>query len=218
MSAWRILFTTWGKKFLLYSPALVAVLLMLPRILSAQFGLFDDGRTYTTAHQILDGVWDMSIDNYEGRYRPMYWVFYTAPYALFGDHPSGHFAWNAIFLAMTVGILVSFIKRLHGSDLQAWASGMLFAFSGPVIENYYTLSKGEAIQLFWLRTSLWLWISLGRFQRRWQWAIAVVGIGLALLLANLSKETALVMIPISLAWLALAVLAQWFARPSRPVV
>ena len=78
--------------FLTISPIIVAVLIMLPRLLSPQFGLFDDGRSMVTAQKVTQGVWDMSVDDFEGRFRPLYWLFFALPYALFGDGP-----WDSSF-------------------------------------------------------------------------------------------------------------------------
>ena len=179
---------------------------MLPRLLSPQFGLFDDGRSLTTAQKITHGVWDMSVDDFDGRFRPLYWLFFALPYALFGDKPLGFFALNLVVFALTTAGTMGLVRLIGGSRLQAWASAMLFAFSGPVIENYYTLSKGEGLQLGMLCASLLLVILAGSEHRkpspnRWLQVILILLTAGAVLLANLSKETSLVVLPISAAWL-----------------
>jgi hypothetical protein len=53
---------------LLYSPVFIAILVMLPRLLSPQFGLLDDGRGLVTLDRFINhGIWDMSVDIMEGR-------------------------------------------------------------------------------------------------------------------------------------------------------
>ncbi len=183
-------------------PLLVCVALMLPRLRSAQFGLFDDGRSVVTARQITQGVWDMSIDDQEGRSRPMYWLSFTLIYWIFGSRPVWFFLGNTLVLVGTTAGLMGLVRCGGGSKTQAWVSGLLFALSGPVIESYYTLSKPEAGQLAWMVVSLLCIAAFGRMRQKWQKLGVVTASATAVMLASLTKETGLLLLPISLAWLA----------------
>ena len=50
------------EMLLLYSPVLIAILVMIPRLLSPQFGLFDDGNSIVTAKKIAHGEWSFPVD------------------------------------------------------------------------------------------------------------------------------------------------------------
>src|SRR3972149_3643894 len=87
-------------------PVLISLAVILPRLLSAQFGLLDDARTLVTARDITSGSWDMSWDIEAGRFRPGYWLFPALLYALVGQNPVGFFAGNAALFAGTTAALV----------------------------------------------------------------------------------------------------------------
>ena len=64
-----------AQLFWLYSPALVCLALMLPRLLFPQFGLFDDGLMIGRARLLSQGEWALGEDFAAGRFRPMYWLY-----------------------------------------------------------------------------------------------------------------------------------------------
>ena len=106
----------------------------------------------------------------------------------------------------------------RATQLQAGAAGFLFALSGPVIENFYTLSKAEPIQVFLLVCSLILAGHCDREASLKRQVILALGIAGLLLLANATKETSLVMIPISAILLAVALVRKrWRAEASAPI-
>lgn len=195
---------TWINGLLLFSPVIVCMAIMLPRLLSAQFGFFDDGITLRIADQTAKGSWDWNWDFSAGRFRPMYRLFFTFPYILFGKQPFWYFIANTIIFVLVVAMTIALVRRLSGSNVQAWITGMLFAISGPIAENYYTLSKGEALQLMWVISSLLL-LSTFRTQQNTTRRISLIAaITLVLFAAHATKETSLIMIPVSLAWLIVA--------------
>ena len=197
-------------------PLLLCLLIMLPRLLSPQYGLFDDGRTIQTAHNLSQGIWDLRADSDQGRFRPVYWLLYTLPYLLFGPNPFWPFLANTLLFIFTTEVLMRLARRAGGGEFAAGAVGCLFALSGPTIENYYTLSKGEAVQLFWLALSL---LSISHASDRSPKESLYRGTLLSavfLLLACLSKETALILAPISLAWLTLLWLGRKILRWRAP--
>ncbi len=174
--------------------------MMLPRLISPQFGLFDDGRSLITSQKIVAGNWDMSIDVFEGRYRPVYWLYFALFYGLFGENPFWFFLGNTLVFAITTYCIIKFVKTINGSNLQAWTSGLFFALAGPTIESYYTLSKGEAVQTAFLCVSLLVITSYARFENHWKRLSVMMAAALAILLSNMAKETTIVVIPISFIW------------------
>ncbi|MFZ6026464.1 MAG: hypothetical protein ACOYYS_02000 [Chloroflexota bacterium] len=192
----RILASRWVYAL----PLLACLLVMLPRLLSPQFGLMDDGRSLITAQKLSDGVWDMRVDVQEGRSRPLYWLYFSLFYALFGKQPFWFFLGNTLVLLVATLALMSLVRGLGCSRLHAWLAGLLFALAGPVIENFYTLTKGETPQVAWLVLSL---LAMFAFEKAAVRAYRLFWLLLAALLlwsAHASKETSLVVLPISLVW------------------
>jgi hypothetical protein len=189
---------------LLLSPVLVCVAIMLPRLLSPQFGLLDDGSTLFNAYQVQHHEWNPGGEAVKGRFRPAYWLYYALIYLVFNTNPLPFFVGHLIIFAATTAGLIIFIQLKYGSSLQAWVSGLLYATAGPCIENYYTLSKGEPLQMLAIVLSLLLLLVTIQASRGWQKVLAFSGMVAMLFLANISKETSLMMIPISLGWLAAA--------------
>lgn len=174
---------------------------MVPRLLSSQFGLLDDGMTVSVARQIGD-EWTTAfrVTKDTGRYFPVYWLFHSLVYLVAGARAFWFFAANTlVFTAITLG-LMWLVVLLGGSRIQAGAAGFVFALSGVAIGTAYTLSKAEPVQLLWIVASLLLICRSATARRLWSRAAWVVAASGALLLAYSTKETALVMVPISLGW------------------
>jgi hypothetical protein len=185
------------------APLLVCVLLMAPRIASAHFGLLDDGLTLQQAGRILGGSLGEALSIQAGRLRPLYWLFPTAIFALTGANPVWFFAVNALMLVGLTAGLMALVRLEGGSRLQASLAGLLFALAGPTIEAFYTLSKAEGLQLTLVVSSLVCAAGYGRARSTWGRRAALLGAAIAGLLALLTKETSIVALPMSLAWLLL---------------
>jgi hypothetical protein len=198
----------WSSGFWLYTPLLVCVLIMLPRLLSPQFGLLDDGRSVLTARGIIQGKWDLNWDIRAGRLRPVYWAAFAFWYMLADGHPFWYFLGNLIVFSATTLLLIRLVVEFGGSKQQAWASGLIFALSTPVIENVYTLSKAENLQLFLFCAAIWMIIIAIKAGRGYKYWAMLVGAFLLILTACFTKESTLVLIPISLAWWLIA----WLGR------
>ncbi len=193
------------NQLLLYSPILLCILIMLPRLVSPQFGLFDDGNSLITAQKITHGVWDMRVDYLSGRFRPVYWLFFTLFYWLFGKNPFWYFLGNTLVFGITAFCIIQLVLVISKSRLQAWASGILFVLAGPTIENYYTLSKGEPVQVGFLCISLLGITAYTLYEGRWKRMAVILATASAILLSDMTKEMSLVLLPISLVWF----LASW---------
>lgn len=183
-----------------YLPVLLALFVMIPRLVSPHFGLFDDGRSLITAQNISHGDWSFHFDAGEGRFRPVYWLSFYITYWLFGQKPFWFFFANTLMLALTTYCLVQFLLNISRNRFQAWVTGMFFVLAGPIIENYFTLSKGEPWQVMFLMLSLLAASGFARQRSRWAKLLNVAMIGLFQLLAILSKETAIIIAPLAGVW------------------
>lgn len=196
------------KGWLFYLPLLLGAVLMLPRILSPQFGLFDDGKTLITAKEMAKNLSYFTFEAAEGRFRPVYWLYFSAMDWIFGQQPFWFFLGNTVVLVLSTWMLMVFIQLVTGRRFQAWLGGLLFVLSGPVIESFYTLSKGEPLQvallLLAMLSSVWL------VKDRVIWKKGLFGLFglLTTFCAMAVKETSIVMIPVSLTWLIL----NWLRR------
>jgi hypothetical protein len=176
---------------------------MLPRLASAQFGLLDDGNTIKVSQTILSGHWNPGWENYRGRFRPTYWLYYAMVYWLVGNNPQGFFITHMLLFTATTAVLIYLVWTTSKIPLQAWLTGIVFVLSGPIIENFYTLSKGEPIQVFCFALGV-LWIVLlNRTKDIWKKGLYFLGAATLVGIAWLAKETTLVLLPISIGTLVI---------------
>jgi hypothetical protein len=126
-------------------------------------------------------------------------LFYALVYWI-GGNSAFFFSVNAFILAGIAGGLIWLIYTLTSSKIQAWITCLLFVFSGPVVENFYTVTNGEPLQVAWILASFGLLIVYSRSCPRWRRRTAFVGMLTAAFLAISTKETGVVIVPISVAW------------------
>jgi hypothetical protein len=193
------------KVLMMYLPVLLAILIMLPRLFSPNFGLFDDGKSIITAQRLAGGDWSFQFDATDARYRPLYWLSFAAIYNLFGGTPFPLFVVNMLALSTTTGLLIALLRRLGAKPIQAGLAGLLFVISGPIIENYYTLSKGEWLQLLFISISMLAATSYNGKSPLWRKVVLTLFVSSALVCASLSKETSLILLPVGVVWF----LADW---------
>jgi len=195
----------WLDSLLPYSPVLIAVLIMVPRLLSPQFGLLDDARGLVTLDKFINhGIWDMSVDILEGRYRPMYWLWFGLYYKLAGDNPFWFFFGNMGALVASVAGLIFLVFKMTLSRRAAFLSGLFLALAGPVIETHYTLSKGETLQAAMLVLSLVAISFVKNELKTGAKLFLILTSAVILILAHTSKETSIIVLPIALAWYLVA--------------
>jgi hypothetical protein len=197
------------------SICVIAILIMLPRLASPQFGLLDDGNSLRIARLLAAGQWRLQ-DVAGGRSRPLYWLFWSLPYLLAGPNPFWYFLANLASLIALVSCVFMLGRSVGMGVLPSWLAAVTFLLTGPVIENFYTLSKGEPIQLLLILMALILALKSSELPRSRARLAAWVSIPILTFLAGITKETVLVMIPISLVWLVAASLkassARWIDR------
>jgi hypothetical protein len=199
---------SWIAKYWIYTPLLVCILIMLPRLISPHFGLMDDGRALTIAQGILHGKWDLGWDVIAGRARPIYWTAFAFWYLLAGGHPFWYFLGNLIVFSATTFLLIRLVSELGGSDLQAWLTGMIFVLSTSVIEDVYTLSKAENFQVLLMLSAIGLVVLAARLSGGLRVWLLLLTSAILLLVACFTKESTLLLLPIAFVWWAIA----WLGR------
>jgi hypothetical protein len=183
-------------------PLILAVLIMIPRLTSAQFGFLDDGFILSEVRAILNGDLSMRLDFGAGRFRPLYWLYFTLIYALAGPNPFWFFTGHLVILLILLLEIRALMKHLGGHDWQILLASLVFLFSIPIIENFYTLSKGEPLQLIFILGALLCLEKLKRSTRpQTTWTFSGLA-SISLLAAIWSKETAYIMLPLAVVWAA----------------
>jgi len=201
----------------LFWPVSLAIGLMLPRLASAHFGLLDDGVTLAGSAAIINDHmrFIFTLGGQSGRFSPIILLFYALVYWVGGYSAFFFFCVNTLILAAIAVGLIWLIHSLTGSKIQAWITSLLFVFSGPVVESFYTVTKGEPLQVIWILASFVLLRAYGRIGGKRLRALAFMGILTALFLAMSTKETGVVIMPISLAWFLTGL---WWKRRNREQV
>ena len=183
-------------------PFVIAVLIMIPRLVSAEFGLLDDGFILNEVRKILGGDPSMRLFMEAGRFRPFYWLYFTLIYVLVGPNPFWFFIGHLILLLALLVEIRSLMKYLGAQDWQILLTSLLFIFSIPIIENYYTLSKGEVLQLVFILAGL---ICLQKLKEtsctRKTWKYAILAF-ISILSAIWTKGTTYIMVPLAALWAA----------------
>lgn len=202
------------RTFLLYSPLLLCVGIMLPRLMSPHFGFFDDGLSLITAQKIWAGQWTFGNDPVGGRFRPLYWLYSAFLFRLFGASPFWFFI-GTLFLWLVITFCLIHLAQHLGLDRKAsWLVGFTFVLSGPVLENVYTLSKPELPQAVWIMLLL---VCCAHYPHAknvyWKTGTVVLMAGLALL-ASMTKETGMLLVPASFA--SLIITWFWYRRIGQP--
>jgi hypothetical protein len=195
-----------------FGPGALAVLVMLPRLLSSQFGLLDDGLTLQTGRETL-GRWSsvLGLIPETGRFFPAYWLVYSAVFGIVGARPLAFFILNVALLAGLLVLLARVVRLTRGTPVQAVVAVVAFAVCGPAIEAFYTLSKAEPLQMVWIGLSVLAAAASAREPHRGPRAGLITLAGAALVLAYATKETSVVLIPVSLGWVAV----EWSLRGER---
>ena len=187
------------KRILIFLlPFIIAALIMLPRLISPQFGFFDDARMLAQSKTLLQGDFSMSHDKEAGRFRPVYWLYYTVIYFFAGYRPFWFFIGHLLIFFILLYELRLILKDMGFSDLQILITSLIFILTMPIIENFYTLSKGEPLQLLFILAAVIVSYQ-GNSPARFDYKRILLS-AFAILMAILVKETAIVMLPIFFLW------------------
>jgi hypothetical protein len=195
------------------APAALALLVMLPRLGSPQFGLLDDGLTLETGRETI-GRWSsvLALIPETGRFFPAYWLVYSGVFAVVGVRPLAFFAVNVVVLAGLLAILARLVRLSGGTSREVLVAIAVFAACGPAVEAFYTLSKAEPLQMVWIGVALLATAASAGEPRRGRRTAFVLAAASALLLAYTTKETSVALIPVSLGWVAI----EWASGMRRP--
>jgi len=170
---------------------------MLPRLLSPQFGLLDDG---TILRVLKEGNW-LLWDFQSKRSRPIYWAFWFLVDALANQDPFWFYIFQTLLLVFLVLAIIYLIYLIAKNKFLAWLTGVLFVLSGPVIENFYTLSKVEPLFLLLLMISVIVGFGAGWDQRHISKWVRILLVVVLIFMAESTKETTLIVLAISAVWL-----------------
>jgi hypothetical protein len=187
-----------AKKVLVYSPMLLGVFIMVPRLLSPNFGFFDDAAALSRAQEIWAGHWNLATEAAGGRFRPLYWLYYAFMYRIFGVNPLGFYIGNLVLFLILIFSLIRLAMALGINKKEAWIVGFVFVLASPVLENIYTLCKLELLQVFWILLLLYCSEFYLRV-RTWYWksVFLLLMAGIAFLVCS-TKETGVLLVPSSL--------------------
>jgi hypothetical protein len=173
---------------------------MFPRLMNPEFGLMDDGDTIQKANMILSGDWGLGSEASAGRFRPFYWYFHLVLFKLFGTNPIGYFFVNFIALALLLAGVINLLIHRGSSKSAILIASVLFVFSGPIAESYYTLSKYEIFQLVFIVYAILLYQLIAEARSMGIRVLLGIGVLLLSLISVLTKETSLIMAAIYLGW------------------
>jgi hypothetical protein len=164
--------------------------------------MLDDGNTLTSAQQIISGDLSFNYEAARGRFRPMYWLVPAFIYRLVGANPFWFFFANLVFLILTVVFSTAFLRRLGFTTRNASLIAILFLLTGSTIENIYTLSKGELLMLLFMVSALFFSVKLNQAGiSKLGWTSYTMLSAILFFVADINKETALVILPITGGWL-----------------
>ncbi len=186
---------------------------MLPRILSAQFGLLDDGISLFLGQKLPeDPLAPFTFMRYSGRFFPIFWLYQSLLFQVAKFTPQRWFLANTVLLIVLSILLYLIALRLTRNKWSAWLASVFFILSGPVVESFYTISKSEPLMLLFVSLAVLLSFFFLKPISPAKKLGVFISLTLLLSCAYASKETAIVLIGISAGWLVLALI---FNRKSK---
>lgn len=188
--------------FILILLFVITLLFMLPRLLSPQFGLLDDGMSIITSQAFFNNPVVIFLNQIQsGRTIPTYWFFMATTLRLTQYSPLGAYIIKWIMLYLTIILFFNFLQWRGLSILSSFLCCILFIFSAPSIENYYTFSKAEPIMIFWILLGFYFVTLSTKVKNRYYQIFLYVIAGFSFVLAFFTKETSVVMLAISFVWI-----------------
>lgn len=187
---------------------------MLPRLLSAQFGLLDDAVLLSNAEQSLRDVHSV-VQQFRGagRFLPTT-VFLRGLTFFFSDFsPLRWYLWST-FQLMAICLILAGIARRYGfSSLQILLSILFFLASPTMVESFYTLSKSEVPMVLLIAGAILLASNYKFTSNRFRNG-ATIALSFVLLLFSVgTKETTIILPFIFLLW---GIISWIYLRRGRP--
>ena len=183
--------------FAIFSSALTVRVIYLLQIESIPlfYNLAGDARTYHEwAQQIAAGEWLGAGVFYQA---PLYPYFLGSLQTFVGND-----LWFIRLIQITMGSLSCALLFVAGRVLFSrpigLAAGLILAFYAPAV-FYEALIEKSILDLFLVTIVLLL---LSRFSREQRW-VNILGAGIALGLLSLSRENALILVPVVILWLGI---------------
>ena len=184
---------------------IICLLVMLPRILSAQFGFLDDGVLLLHAQKSLS---DPTSILYEfqgaGRFLPTALLLRMLVFFFAGFEPQRWYIWSMCVLIIICIEMAFMARRYSLNRIQALLSVLFFVLSPTMIENFYTLSKSESPLLLLIASAMLLATAFSSSSNRFMKTLVVILCFLLLLLSFGAKETAIVLPFLFLSWAMLS--------------
>ena len=148
----------------------------------------DDGVTALNAQKMGEGILGFTDGGNSGRFRPVYWIYYSGLYRLIGIHPLAFYLFHALLLVAVIAILALLVRRLGGSRMQAFLAAVLTLSAGPMVENFYTLSKSEPLHALLTLVGLLVMLNLPQQMTKWGRVLIFGGAVLIFTAAAFAKE------------------------------
>jgi len=141
------------------------------------------------------------IDLQVGRIRPIYWICRSIYYECLGLNPTLHHLLQYLVFSATVYLLFNLTLEITSSQKSAFLSGLFFILFPPNMKNYYRLGPQESFQVLFIASSLFFLIkaqkTMGAKKRDYFKFYLALSL-FSLPLAYLTKETTIVLVPVSL--------------------
>ena len=181
------------------------LLVMLPRILSAHFGLLDDGVLVLNSIQSFrDATFILRGFSGAGRFIPTTLLFRAIAFYFSGSDPQRWYIWQTVILILICLELALIVRRYAPGRPAMFISVLFFLGSPALIENFYTLSKAEVYLLLCMSSAILISTWYTSLQNRIVKMLVVIASFTFLLLSFGTKETALVSPFVFLVWLLIS--------------
>jgi hypothetical protein len=188
---------------------LVSLLVVSPTLFDQHWALLDDAAILKTL-----GEGYVIPDEGNGRYRPLYWLYYALQYKFFDTQVNYYYLIQAIMLVLSNCLIYLIVNLLTRSKGFSWFAVITFLTSSSLAENYYTISKQEPRLVVLLLSSLYFYLRAeATFHKdkeyevtskkiRWIYSLGWLAVStISLIFAYLTKETTVIVLIASIAWL-----------------
>lgn len=186
----------------------VSIIFMIPRLLSAQFGLLDDGVLLLNAKASLTDpslLW--SQFQMTGRFVPVASFLRALFFYIAGFSPLRWYLLSLLELLIIVLLIYLIARANKASRLQILFSVLIFIASPSSIENFYTLGKSEIPLLIFISSAIVLSTRYSSSLKSLSKAINIIFTFIMLLLGFCAKETANILPFVFLLWVIISYFA-----------